>query len=240
MSSFPDPDIQSAPAVRAGTCPVPARPARVVAGAALLLLLITWQVSAHGPLARVDERLSEAVIGPGRLSGLLADLGSVPVAVPVLALVLVYAASQARRFGADRWWLPSLAAAVCMAAVPVLVVPFKELIARSGPMASGPGSGTGFYPSGHTATAAVAYGSAALVLWPWLRSPYARRELLVVCVVLNLGVGIGLVRQGFHWLLDVLASWCLCAMLLTGLAVLLGRSGRRTPSEAPGSPAGPG
>lgn len=240
MTPSPDPDIQQAPAAWTGTCPVPARSARVVAGAALLLLLITWQVATHGPLARVDERLSEAAVGPGRLPGLLADLGSVPVAVPVLALVLVHAASQARRFGADRWWLPSLAVAVCMAAVPALVLPFKELIARPGPMVVGPGSGTGYFPSGHTATAAVAYGSAALVLWPWLRSPYARRELLVVCAVLNLGVGLGLVRQGFHWLLDVLASWCLCVMLLTGLAVFLDRSSRRTPSGTPGSGTGPG
>ncbi|MFE9095556.1 phosphatase PAP2 family protein [Streptomyces sp. NPDC007264] len=237
MTTSPDPDIRQPPAARTGTHPVPARPARVVAGAALLLLLITWQVAARGPLARVDERLSGDVVGPGRLSGLLADLGSIPVAVPVLALVLVHAASRARRSGADRWWLPSLAAAVCMAAVPALVIPFKELIARPGPAVAGPG--TGYYPSGHTATAAVAYGAAAVVLWPWLRSPYARRELLVVCAVLNLGVGLGLVRQGYHWLLDVLASWCLCAMLLTGLVVLLDRSSR-TPPGAPGSRTGPG
>ncbi|MCX5561193.1 phosphatase PAP2 family protein [Streptomyces sp. NBC_00038] len=190
---------------------------------ALLLALITWQVAAHGPLARADERLSGHLVHPARIYELLADLGGIAVAVPVLAVVLVYVARRARRAGRDRWWLPSVAAAVLMAAVPALVVPMKELIARPGPPVMGPG--TGFYPSGHTATAAVAYGAATLVLLPWLRSSGARRALITVCTVLNLAVAFGLIRRGFHWPLDVVASWCLCAVLLLALWVLLSRSG---------------
>jgi undecaprenyl-diphosphatase len=91
------------------------------------------------------------------------------------------------------------------------------------------GPGTGFFPSGHTATAAIAYGAATLLLLPWLRTAYARRELTVACLVLNLAVAFGLVRRGYHWPLDVVASWCLCAMLLTGLAMLLGRRGGTAP-----------
>jgi membrane-associated phospholipid phosphatase len=90
--------------------------------------------------------------------------------------VLVYVALRGRRAGRDRWWLPSVAAAVLMAAVPALIVPMKELIARPGPPVMGPG--TGFYPSGHTATAAIAYGATTLVLLPWLRTARARRALV--------------------------------------------------------------
>lgn len=206
--------------------PAPHRrwPACVLATAVLLFLLLTWQVVAQGPLARADRRLSGDLVRPDRVSGVLADLGNVSVAVPVLAVVLVCAAWRARRAGTRRWWLPSVAAAALMAVVPAVVVPLKDLVARPGPPVMGPA--TGFFPSGHTATAAIAYGSAALVLWPWLRTSCARRGVLLACLALNLGVAFGLVRHGYHWPLDVVASWCLCAVLLTGLAVFLARHDR--------------
>ncbi|WP_320772809.1 phosphatase PAP2 family protein [Streptomyces sp. CRN 30] len=178
-------------------------------------------MAVHGALARADEHLGDLLIRPDGVSRFLADLGAVPVAVPVLAAALAVAALLARRAGAPRWWLPSLLTALLMAAVPLVVVPLKELIDRPGPPVMAPD--TGFYPSGHTATAAVAYGGAALVLWPWLRGAWARACALALCVALNAGTGFGLVRHGYHWPLDVVGSWCLCALLLIGLAVLLAR-----------------
>ncbi len=135
------------------------------------------------------------------------------VAVPVLALVLLYAARRTRATGRDHWWRPAATAVLLLAAVPLWVVPLKELIARSGPPVMGPG--TGFYPSGHTATASIAYGGAVLLLLPWLRGALARRTVVVLAVVVNIGVGFGLVRQGYHWPLDVVASWCVCAIPLS-------------------------
>ncbi|MEU6810680.1 phosphatase PAP2 family protein [Streptomyces sp. NPDC046831] len=205
---------------------------------AVLFALITWQVLAHGPLLRVDERLSRGLVHPDRPSELLADLGNAQVAVPVLAVVLGYAARRGRAAGADRWWLPPAAAAALMVLVPVLVVPLKEWTARHGTPVMPPGAG--YYPSGHTATAAVAYGASALLLLPWLRTAAARRLLVAVFAVLVLGVGFGLVRRGYHWPLDVVASWCLCAVLLTGLRLLLGRGGRRSSGGTAPSRTGPG
>lgn len=177
----------------------------------------------------MDARISHALVDPVRLYGALADLGNVTVAVPVLAVAVGYVARRGRTAGLHRWWLPPLAAAVLMALVPALVVPLKVLVDRPGPPVTGPG--TGYYPSGHTATASVAYGAATLLLLPWLRDARVRRALVAACVVVNLAVGWGLVRRGYHWPLDVVASWCLCAMLLTGLWVLLGRSGRSGPGD---------
>jgi membrane-associated phospholipid phosphatase len=222
------------------TPPVPGRPTfllGLLGLPALLFALITWQVAAHGPLARADERLSRTLVHPDRASEILADLGNVTVAVPVLAVVLGYVAWRVRAAGRDRWWLPSLAAAALMAVVPALIVPLKELVARPGPPVMGPG--TGFYPSGHTATAVIAYGGAALVLMPWLRSTGARRALLVGCLALNLGVAFGLIRQGYHWPLDVAAGWCLCAVLLRSLWLLLSRNSRRRSAGTPSSRSGP-
>lgn len=186
---------------------------------------------------RVDGRVSRALVDPQPFYGVLADLGGAGVAVPVLAVVIGYVAWRGRATGTDRWWLPPLAAAVLMALVPALVVPLKALIDRPGPPVTG--VGTGYYPSGHTATASVAYGAATLLLLPWLRSVYARRELVIACAVVNLAVGYGLVRRGYHWPLDVVASWCLCAMLLTGFWALLSRNSRRTSCGTPGSSTGP-
>ncbi|MEU6912634.1 phosphatase PAP2 family protein [Streptomyces olindensis] len=183
---------------------------------ALLFALITWQVVADGPLIRLDERVSRGLVDPGRGSELLADLGNVQVAVPVLAVALGYVAVRARRDGGDRWWLPVAAAALLMALVPALIIPLKELTDRPGTPAVPPG--TGYYPSGHTATAAIAYGSATLLLLPRLHTPLARRTLVIACLALILGVSYGLVRRGYHWPLDVVGSWCLCSALLTGLA----------------------
>ncbi len=74
----------------------------------LLFALITWQVLADGPLVGVDERASGALVHPDRLSEVLSDLGNVPVAVPVLALALVYVAwhgrATARTAGGCRRW----------------------------------------------------------------------------------------------------------------------------------------
>ncbi|MDN3025206.1 phosphatase PAP2 family protein [Streptomyces sp. S.PB5] len=229
---------RSDPDGRPGTTPpVPGRPtsfsalfllvALLLALPAVLFALITWQVVEDGPLLRLDERVSRALVHPDRASELLADLGNVQVAVPVLAVVLVYAALRARRAGTDRWWLPPLVATVLMALVPVVIIPIKVLTARHGTSVMPPG--VGYFPSGHTATAAVAYGSATMLLVPYV-SRAVRRALLLTCALLVLGVSFGLMRRGYHWPLDVVASWCLCVVLLSSLWLVIGRG-------TPGRPA---
>ncbi|MEU9978553.1 phosphatase PAP2 family protein [Streptomyces sp. NPDC051014] len=240
---------RSDPDGRSGTTPpVPGRPTSffgfplagllgLVAFPALLFALITWQVVADGPLLRLDGRLSRAVVHPDRFSELLSDLGNIQVAVPVLVIVIGYAVHRGRASGTDRWWLPPAAAAVLMALVPAIVVPLKDWTARPGTPAVPPA--VGYFPSGHTATAAIAYGSATLLLLPWLRSRAARRGAVAGCAVVVLAVSFGLVRRGYHWPLDVVASWCLATTLLTSLRLVLSRSTRRRSSGTPSSRTGP-
>ncbi|WP_234329670.1 phosphatase PAP2 family protein [Streptomyces viridochromogenes] len=219
---------RSGPDGRPGTTPpVPGRPTSLfllLGLPALLFALITWQVMSVGRLLDVDAAASRALVHPDRFSELLADLGNVPVAVPVLAVALGYVTWRHRRIGTHHWWLPATSAALLMALVPALVVPLKILTDRPGTPVVPPA--TGYYPSGHTATAAIAYGAAALLLLPWLTTALARRALLVTCAALNLGVGLGLVRRGYHWPLDVVASWCLCTVLLSLLWLYLARRDR--------------
>ncbi|WP_260327897.1 phosphatase PAP2 family protein [Streptomyces sp. Ag109_O5-1] len=237
---------RSDPDGRLGTTPpVPGRPTSfllfpllgLLGLPALLFALITWQVVAHGPLLRLDSRLSSALVHPDRFSSGLSDLGNVQVAIPVLVAAIGYVAWRGRATGTDRWWLPPTAAAVLMALVPAIIVPLKDWTARPGTPVVPPA--IGYFPSGHTATAAIAYGSATLILLPWLTSVKVRRIAVVICAALILGVSYGLVRRGWHWPLDVVASWCLATVLLTALRLLLTRSTRRSSSGTPSSSTGP-
>ncbi|RAJ74844.1 MULTISPECIES: phosphatase PAP2 family protein [unclassified Streptomyces] len=197
------------------TPPAPGRPATFLAAfAAVLFAVLTWQVATTGPLLSPDEHLGTTIRTSAIPSGpaeFFADLGNLQVALPVLAAVLAYTTWRTHD------WRPAAISLLTMALVPALVTPLQHLLARPGPPPMAPA--TGFYPSGHAATAAVAYGLCALLL--------RRRELVYGCAVLNLGVGIGLVRQGYHWPVDVIGSWCLAVLLITGLARLLARYGRQ-------------
>ncbi|MEU7555245.1 phosphatase PAP2 family protein [Streptomyces sp. NPDC044571] len=152
---------------------------------------------------------------PDAVTERLSDLGNIPVAVPVLALAMAYAAWRGNRIGA-------LTAGAAMALVPAVIVPLKEWTARPGPLEPW---AAGYYPSGHTATAAVAYVGAALLV-----RPYARRGWpLPLALALTGATAAGLVLRGWHWPLDVLASLFLCAPLLLAVARTAARTvGPRT------------
>ncbi|MER5933353.1 phosphatase PAP2 family protein [Streptomyces sp. NPDC002054] len=173
---------------------------------------------AAGPLLAPDERLSRALVRsvPDSVTEPLADLGNIPVALPVLLLAMAYAFLRGLRRAV-------LAAGAAMALVPALVIPLKEWTARPGPLEPW---AAGYFPSGHTATAMVAYGCAALLLSPFTRRPWP----VAAALVLTGATATGLILRGFHWPLDVLASLLLCVPLLWGVAVsrLRPRSIRRS------------
>ncbi|MFF3786575.1 phosphatase PAP2 family protein [Streptomyces sp. NPDC001933] len=190
----------------------------------MLFALTTWQIVADGPLRALDERTGRAVVGhgPARLTEFLADLGNTQVALPVLGCAIVLALVR----GARR---APLYAAIAMGAVPALVVPLKAWIARPGPLTDA----TGYFPSGHAATAAVAYGAAALLVAPYVRRSWSWM-MPVAAVLVTTATGIGLVLRGYHWPLDVLGSWFLFWAVLLPLrglsrSPLSGRSRRQPP-----------
>ncbi|MFI6349879.1 phosphatase PAP2 family protein [Streptomyces sp. NPDC050560] len=195
--------------------------------AAALFSLAVWQVVAGGAVRSADERLGGAVRGssaplPRDVAGFFADLGNAVVAVPLLVAILMCAAWWGR--GSRRGWAAPLAAALAMAAVPAVVVPLKSAVGRAGP----PGmDGVGYFPSGHAATAGVAYGAAAVLILPRLARAFARLAVATGAVALNVVIGLCLVRRGYHWPLDVLGSWCLTALLLWPVAAVTALYGRR-------------
>ncbi|MFE6458672.1 phosphatase PAP2 family protein [Streptomyces cinereoruber] len=203
---------RTGPPGRPGTTPpVPGRPALL--SALVALAVVTWQVLVHGPLARLDERVSRALVDtvPRPLSELASDLGNMPVALPVLGCAMAYAVWRGR-------WRAALCAGLAMAAVPLLVVPMKLWTARPGPLEPW---AHGYYPSGHTATAMVAYFGAAFLV---------SNRLVPVAAVLTAVTGTGLVLRGYHWPLDVVASLCLGLWILAVSSSCMRRSSSRTPT----------
>ncbi|MGW4895913.1 phosphatase PAP2 family protein [Kitasatospora sp. NPDC004240] len=221
---------------------VPARsiPAAVLPAAlTLVLVLVSWQVAVEGPLLGLDRWVRRAVLDgrdglPGQpfdhLGKALADLGSTVPAVPVLLGAGALAAWRARLAGARRWWPPAAVAALTTGLIPLLVVPAKAWFGRPGP------SGApltpeqwGWYPSGHTATATLAYGVAALLLGRTMTARVGGR-LRLGAALLSLGVGLGLIWSDYHWLLDVVASWCVAGLVLLALSRRMPRTDRPGPS----------
>ncbi|MEU3964767.1 phosphatase PAP2 family protein [Streptomyces buecherae] len=192
-----------------------------------------------------------------------ADLGGVIVVLPALAATVAVAAWCGYRVRLRLWWLPPLTAALALGAVPAFVAPLKVWLGRPGPDGAPIASGNGYYPSGHAATAAVGYGAVLLLIaftWAITRPPAPSEAPTAVSgappatapptmpraawwwgtaalACLNAGVGLGLVRRGYHWPLDVLGSWCLSVLLLSCVVWSAGRAlsvNRPAPTPAPG------
>jgi undecaprenyl-diphosphatase len=144
----------------------------VPGGLTLLLVLLTVNVLADGPLVGVDRSIRTAVhtqatsagwrwLSAGRLAPaqLITDLGTVKVAGVVLAVAAIAVAVRQR---SSR---PLVIAAAGGALLAATVIPAKILIGRPAPgFATLPPGGWGDFPSGHASTAGVCFGLAVLLL----------------------------------------------------------------------------
>lgn len=198
-------------------------PVALLLGFAYLL----WQVKTHGPVTHLDLRLRDGIQSDARDPALswmwrpargMADLGDQSVALSVLFVSTVLAVRLTRS------WLPAIVAAAAVAAL-TTVIPLKMWIDRPGPSQNVLGDAAlGFFPSGHTADAALCYGTSALLLCVFVlpRSPESIRKhgralsrtVTAGAAVLVLLTIFGLLWSNFHWLSDTLGSLCWCGAAL--------------------------
>jgi len=155
---------------------------------------------------------------------LLTAIGSLPVVIAVLALVIV---SAVRR--GDRRAVYSLL--VVSVASEVLNWMLKHLVARPRPTLFEEIATlhTYSFPSGHAMTGAAVYGMIGVVLAR--EYPRFRRPLAVAVPTLVILIGVSRIFLGVHWPTDVLAGWAAgMALMLVGFAALvLPAKGRRAP-----------
>jgi membrane-associated phospholipid phosphatase len=191
--------------------------------AALLAVLVflTVNVLAHGPLVTLDQHIRHTVQGwahaaawrwladsPHAPAQLITDLGRETVAVPVLAVVAAVLAVRGHTLR------PLLVAATGVVLLLVTVIPAKIIIARPGPGTTALAAGSwGYFPSGHTSTACVCYSIAVFLLIAG-RAGWVRRAALAGLAAVWLLVGAALVWCDYHWATDVLAGWALSALIV--------------------------
>jgi undecaprenyl-diphosphatase len=228
-----DPPRPGGPATTDRPSPKPGRPLRLdalawwtwpLAGLVCFLLLL-WQVASHGPVTGLDIRVRDHILawsGTPALSWLaalgrgMADLGSPPVAIPVLPIVALVATLRSRSP------LPLIIAAGAGIAL-ATVIPLKIWVGRPGPgtvvLAD---ASFGYFPSGHTADAMLCYGTSALILCvAFPTAKFIRRASITIASALILFTAFGLLWSDYHWLSDILGSFCWCGAAL----VLLHRFG---------------
>lgn len=200
-----------------------------------VLFLLTWQVSTEGAVTRLDDRVygSVGVVG-SPLVTVLSALGSPELAGAVLGVVALHHA-----FFAGQWWPVALAAGNAVAAAGV-VLAMKVATARPGPGVSDLDGYPGYFPSGHTVTAAVCFGTAGYIL-----AGHRWRDASAVGVVGGLGsgaaVGTATVLSGTHWVSDAAAGLAVAVVVLVvGFATArrpgTTASGQGTSTSRPGRP----
>ena len=209
------------PAVAAGRAERWRSPWLISAGLLLILVLLTIDVLANGPLVAADHHIRAAVqahatsprwlwLSQGRFAPaqLLVDLGNNQVAIPVLAVCALIAVARRQTLR------PLAAAAAGVVLLLATVVPAKILIGRSGPGLGPVAAGSlGVFPSGHTSTSSVCYGLAVLLLVPVLPARLRAPAVAAVAAVCLL-VGLALVWCDYHWFTDVLAGWALSGIII--------------------------
>ncbi len=191
------------------------------AGLLAVLVFLTVNVLAHGPLVTLDQHIRHTVQGwahaaawrwlaasPHAPAQLITDLGRETVAVPVLAVVAAVLAIRGHTLR------PLLVAATGVVLLLVTVIPAKIIIGRPGPGTTTLAAGSwGYFPSGHTSTACGCYSIAGLLLIAG-RPFWVRRAALAGLAAVWLLVGAALVWCDYHWASDVLAGWALSALIV--------------------------
>lgn len=181
--------------------------AALLATAAVLLIVLTWQVNNDAGIIRIDPRVLDWMIAHRgepltSIARVVTDLGDTK-SMTLLATVTV------AWFAWQRNWATAALVAVTSAGAGLLVVVIKHLVGRHRPpevirLVAEPSLS---YPSGHTLGSTVVVGIVAITVIPGLRRRWVRRVATVFAVLFPIAVGLSRIYLGVHWFTDVLAGW---------------------------------
>jgi membrane-associated phospholipid phosphatase len=177
----------------------------VVVLGGLLVGVLAYLVRSSGDLIRLDRSVGSwghdhATKLSTDLLQLVTDLASTPAAIIVVIAVGTYAMVRA-----PSRWVPPFLLTVLIGEV-VIVNTIKHLLHRVRPTFNPIAAHLGpSFPSGHSATAAALYASAALVL-ARRRPPLVRAILAGTAAGIAVAVACSRVMLGVHWMSDVIAG----------------------------------
>ena len=177
-------------------------------GGGVVIGVLAYLARTSAQLARIDNWM--AVWGSRHASVLsthglnaVTQLGSI---YTVIALCVVLAVAETIR-ERSVWVVPFIVAVI--AGEEVLSTTVKELADRVRPTLNPAAATLGpSFPSGHSATAAAFYATAALLLGRWRGRP-TRAVLAGVAAAIATGVAASRVLLDLHWLSDVIAGLAL-------------------------------
>jgi membrane-associated phospholipid phosphatase len=222
--------------------------------ALVVFVLITVDVLVGGPLTHLDRSVSDwagstGLVGPGwerprlRIADWLVNFGDRDVAGIIVVVAIGWICARART------WMPLVRLAVLAGLTASVVLALKYGVGRPAPSGVHGPEAFRSYPSGHTATAVVLWGTLYSVVAEYPRYAVSRQVAWLLSWLAPLLVMVGMVLRDYHWVTDLVASAALCTVLLQAERLVLGhwRSARRgsvsaarVRSAAVGSAAGPG
>jgi len=212
-------------------------------GGGVVLAVLAYLVRTNSHLLAIDNSVARwgnrhATATSTRLLEDLTQLGSIYV---VIGLCVVLAVGETLR---QRTVWVSLFIVSVMGGEEILTLSVKQLADRVRP-AFNPAAATlgPSFPSGHSATAAAFYATAALLIGRW-RVRRARAVLAGVAVGVAVAVAATRVLLDLHWLTDVVAglslgwAWfAVCAIAFGGRILRFGASADAATSVAVGADA---
>jgi undecaprenyl-diphosphatase len=214
-------------------------------GGGLLLGVLAYLVRTNSHLIGIDNGIAKwgnrhETAASMRWLNDLTQLGSVYVVV-VLAVVLAVAETIRQR----SVWVVVFIVSV-MAGEEILTLSVKELADRVRPTFNPAAATLGpSFPSGHSATAAAFYATAALLLGRW-RSRPTRAVLAGLAAGIAVAVAATRVLLDVHWLTDVIAGLALgwawfavCGIAFGGRILRFGAAAETAARVAEAEPAAP-
>ncbi|HEX8374537.1 MAG TPA: phosphatase PAP2 family protein [Geminicoccaceae bacterium] len=209
--------------------------AAAVLGAAALFAEIVEELDANGPLGRIDEAFTAALLAhvplaTVRVFAVVTDLGD-PVFLTGLVAVVAIALLATRRIALAAGWLAATAGNG------ILNQALKQIFARARPVhADGLVQAEGYsFPSGHTSGSLVVYGMLAYIALQVLPKRW-HAPALAIAVALAFAIGSSRAFLRVHFASDVLAGFATgtlwLAICIASVELARWHRGRRNPSAA--------
>jgi membrane-associated phospholipid phosphatase len=210
----------------------------LLAAALVVFVLVTLDVLLGGPLTHLDHAVSAwarstGLPGPGwsrpwqREADQVVNFGDREV-VGVIAVVAIGWICLR-----ERTVLPLVRLAVLAGVAASIVLALKYGIARHAPSGVNGPEAFRSYPSGHTATAVILWGTLYSVAEEYPDRAVSRQVAWLLSWLAPLTVMVGMVVRDYHWVTDLVGAAALCTVLLQAERLALGHwRGARRGSES--------